>query len=59
MISLNESKLIWLQRFLEVNNGKLTWHDAEKIISKLDCIESEYWGMRQEADKETSAYESY
>ena len=42
MTSLHETKLIWLQRFLEVNNGKLTWHDAERIIHKLDYIEMEY-----------------
>ena len=59
MISLHESKLIWLQRFLEVNKGKLTWREAEKIIHKLDYIEMEYWGLRQEADSQTHITESY
>ena len=59
MISPTESKLIWLQRFLEVNKEKLTWHDAEKIIHKLDYIEMEYWGLRQEADSQTHVTESY
>ena len=59
MISLHETKLIWLQRFIEVNKGKITWREAEKIVHKLDYIEMDYWLTRQEADSQTHVTENY
>lgn len=59
MTDFQETQLIWLQRYLEVNRGKLTWHDAEKIIQHLKFIEDEYWTARETADELTHVGEKY